>query len=89
MSGATPTDAMKCLGEIFNQYRKTQKRTLREVAALSHISISYLCEIEHGLCSPSFVLVVRLCSVLEIDVRTLADSVWLTLTDESGAFYEN
>lgn len=88
MSGTAPTDAMQYLGEICHLARKVQGRTLREVAAMAQTSQSYLWEIEHGNCAPSFVLVVRLCSVLDIDIRGLADGVWLKLTNESGAFHE-
>lgn len=86
MSGTAPTDAMKFLGAIIHGQRKLQKRSLREVATMAKTSQSYLWEIEHGNCAPSFVLVVRLCSVLDIDVRMLADGVWLYLTDDSGGF---
>lgn len=86
MSGTTPTDAMRFLGAIVHGQRKLQRRTLQEVAEKAKTSKSYLWEIERGNCAPSFVLVVRLCSVLDIDVRMLADGVWLYLTDDAGGF---
>jgi transcriptional regulator with XRE-family HTH domain len=75
MSGTPSTRAMEYLGELCHLHRTLQHRSLQEVADMADTSKSYLWEIEHGQCAPSFVLVVRLCNVLGLDISALAINV--------------
>lgn len=77
MSGTPSTPATEYLGELCHLHRTMQHRTLQEVADMVGTSKSYLWEIEHGNCAPSFVLVVRLCNVLGMDITALAVNVLL------------
>ena len=72
MSGTPSTRATEYLGELCHQQRKRQRRSLEDVANQVGTSKSYLWEIEHGNCAPSFMLVVRLCNALGLDISMMA-----------------
>ncbi|MGG7159155.1 helix-turn-helix domain-containing protein [Clostridium perfringens] len=52
--------------KILKEYRRKNNLTQKELAKKLNISRSYLCELEHRVNAPSYVLLVRISNTLKI-----------------------
>ncbi|MBX6763219.1 MAG: helix-turn-helix domain-containing protein [Rubrobacteraceae bacterium] len=65
------TDLLAAIGETLRAERNARGLTLREVAERSHISVSYLAEIERGEKDPSSRVLESVAHGLEMEVSDL------------------
>jgi len=65
------TDLLAAIGETLRAERNARGLTLREVAERSHISVSYLAEIERGEKDPSSRVLESVAHGLEMEVSEL------------------
>lgn len=59
------------LGRMLRSLREQQCKTLKEVAETAHISVPYLCQLEHGGSSPSSGVIRDLAKSLDVPVNYL------------------
>jgi len=67
------------LGGTLRKIRKLQQRTLRSVAAESHVALGYLSEVEVGSKEPSAATLYAVCSGLNIELWWLLQQVSIEL----------
>lgn len=59
------------LGEVLRDYRKSQGRTLREVAGQASVSLGYLSEIERGEKEASSEMLGAICVALDLPLSVV------------------
>jgi len=59
------------LGSTLKQYRTQQDLTLRDLSAKSHISLSFLSEIERGIKEPSSTVIANISQALDLPLSNL------------------
>lgn len=65
---------IKLIGEIIKSHRISKNLTLRQLAISCDVSVSYLSDIENGICNnPSFKIIKRIANGLGIPVSLLLE----------------
>lgn len=59
------------VGDVLRRARRTQGRTLREVAASARVSLGYLSEVERGRKEASSELLAAICGALHLPLSTV------------------
>ena len=65
------SESAKAFGAIMRQSRTSRKMPQERLAEIVGISVTYCREIEHGKYTPTWVIWLKICKLLEIDIDKL------------------
>lgn len=65
----------RLIGDVLRERRRSQDRTLRQVAARAQVSLGYLSEVERGQKEASSELLGAICAALEIPMSAVLREV--------------
>jgi transcriptional regulator with XRE-family HTH domain len=72
-------DLLSAIGETLRSMRRQRRLTLRQVAEGSHVSVSYLAEIERGEKDPSSRVLESVAAGLDVEVSELLIQISVAL----------
>ena len=69
----TPPRLRTVIGEVLREERRTQERTLADVAGEAAVSLPYLSEVERGAKEVSSDVLAAICDALDLDLADVLD----------------
>lgn len=77
-------DFKQIFGEIMREAREKQNFTQRELAEVVGMSVAYWRDLEHGKYNVTWILGLRICAALGIDIDTMRDTYALPEVRETA-----
>lgn len=74
----------KAFGEMMRKSRMGRRMPQERLAEIVGISVTYCREIEHGKYTPTWVIWLKICKLLDIDIDKLYEQYVLEKTDKSA-----